>query len=55
MGLTAVGPEPSYTNFNEGTGETANVVFSPLPWPFSISMGSDEPSLTIEQIFQVHV
>ena len=49
--LSAVWGLPSYVH-NIGTAESSNVVFGPLPWPFSVSMDDDEPSSSIVQLFE---
>lgn len=49
--LAALGTAPSYVE-DFVTEENANVVFGPLPWPWSVSMDNDEPSLSIVQTFQ---
>jgi hypothetical protein len=58
VGVGAVGPKPTADlnvadSINFTTGETANIVFGPLPWPFSASMASAEPALAIVQLFEV--
>ncbi len=42
---------PSYTT-GEGTAESANIVFGPLPWPWSSSMETLEPGYSVGQIFE---
>jgi hypothetical protein len=49
--LSAVWGLPSYVH-NIGTAESSNVVFGPLPWPFSVAMDDDEPSSSIVQLFE---
>jgi len=53
VGLTAVWARPSYINdVDKGTAENANVVFGPLPWPWSSSMETLEPGVVVEQLFK---
>jgi len=38
-GLAVSTTEPTYTAFNDpGTGENANLLFGPMPWPWSLNM-----------------
>jgi len=58
VGLNANSTKPTalvdFENFtNVGTGENANVIFGPVPWPFSPSMENDLPGLQIVQLFEV--
>jgi hypothetical protein len=42
----------SFMAHARGTAEHANLVFSPLPRPWSISMADREPSLSIQQALE---
>lgn len=53
VGLSVSGPEPSYTPLNIGTAEQANVIFSPLPWPWSDSMDDGVATTSLTQSFEV--
>ncbi len=49
--LSAVWGLPSYVH-DAGTGESSNVVFGPLPWPWSSSMETLLPAFSVEQIWE---